>query len=67
MNHSKTIGIDIAKRSFALHGADHEGNTVFRCTLKRKQLLRFLEDQPPCTVALECCGGAHFWVEPSVH
>ena len=44
MNHSKIIGIGIAKSSFSLHRADHEGNTVFRCTLKRKQELTFLGD-----------------------
>ena len=61
MNHCKVIGIDTAKHSFALHGADAAGETGFSKTLTRGKLLPFLKAQAPCTVALECCGGSHYW------
>ena len=61
MNHCTVIGIDTAKHSFALHGADSNGGTVFRKTLKRAKVLPFLRAQAPCTVALECSGGSHYW------
>ncbi|MCY4128227.1 MAG: IS110 family transposase [Gammaproteobacteria bacterium] len=61
MNHCKVIGIDTAKHSFALHGADASGGTVFNKTLTRAKVLPFLSTQAPCTVALECCGGSHYW------
>ena len=61
MNHCKVIGIDRAKHSFALHGADAAGGTVFSKTLPRGKLLPFLNTQAPCTVALECCSGSHDW------
>ena len=62
MNHCKVIGIDTAKHSFALHGADADGGTVFSKTLSRAKVLPFLSTQVPCTVALECCAGSHYWV-----
>ena len=55
------IGIDLSKRSFELHGATAEGAVVFRKRLSRGKLLAFLEDQPPCWIVMEACGGAHFW------
>ena len=61
MNHCKVIGIDTAKHVFALHGADANGDMVFKKTLTRAELLRFLSIREPCTVALECCGGSHYW------
>ena len=61
MNHCKVIGIDPAKHSIALHGADESGGTVFSKTLTRARVLPFLSTQAPCTVALECCGGSHYW------
>lgn len=61
MNHCTLIGIDTAKHSFALHGADADGATCFRKTLRRNRVLAFLKQQPPCLVALECCGGSHYW------
>ena len=61
MNNCTIIGLDTAKSSFALHGADASGVTVFRKTCGRVQLLRFLGKQPRCTVALESCAGSHHW------
>lgn len=61
MNHSTIIGIDTAKNILSLHGADEHGSTVFQKTLKRNKVLPFLAEQRACTVALECCGGSHWW------
>ncbi len=61
MNHCTLIGIDTAKHSFALHGADASGATCFSKTLRRNKVLAFLKQHPRCTVALECCGGSHYW------
>src|SRR3954468_6889139 len=56
-----TIGLDIAKRVFQAHGADASGRVVFRKRLVRAKVLEFFAGQPPCLVALEACGGAHYW------
>ena len=61
MNDGTIIGMDTAKSSFVLHGADVSGVTLFRKTCRRAQLLPFLRKQPRCTVALESCAGAHNW------
>ncbi len=61
MSQTSIIGIDIAKYVFQLHGADESGAIVFRKKLTRAKLLPFLAQQPPCVIALEACGGAHFW------
>ena len=54
-----TVGLDLAKYIFQLHGADSAGAVVFRKKLRRGQLLAFLATLPPCTVAMEACGSAH--------
>ena len=61
MDKVSTIGLDLAKQDFRLHGADTAGRAVFRKQLRRGELLRFLAAQPPCLVAMEACGGAHHW------
>src|SRR4051794_200377 len=61
MNQVSTVGLDLAKHIFQLHGADRAGAVVFRKKLRRGQLLAFLATLPPCTVALEACGSAHYW------
>src|SRR6476659_5445939 len=61
MNQVRTVGLDLAKHIFQLHGADSAGAVVFRKKLRRGQVLAFLATLPPCTVALEACGGAHYW------
>ena len=58
MNQVSTVGLDLAKHIFQLHGADSAGAVVFRKKLRRGQLLAFLATLPPCTVALEACGSA---------
>src|SRR3954453_13107116 len=54
-----TIGLDIAKRVFQAHGADGSGRVVLRNCLVRRRELAFFAAQPPCTVAMEACAGAH--------
>src|SRR5215211_8861975 len=61
MNPVSTVGLDLAKYIFQLHGADSAGAVVFRQKLRRGQLLAFLATLPPCTVAMEACGSAHYW------
>jgi transposase len=56
-----TIGIDLAKNSFSLHGVDGHGKLVFRKTLVRAKLMPFLAQQPPCLIGMEACSGAHHW------
>jgi transposase len=56
-----TIGIDLAKHSFSLHGVDGHGKVVFKKTLSRHKLLPFLGSLPPCRVGMEACSGAHYW------
>src|SRR3954470_10667659 len=58
---ANTIGLDIAKRVFQAHGADASGRVVFRKRLVRAKVLEFFAAQPPCTVAMEACAGAHHW------
>src|SRR6476620_7488421 len=61
MGQASTIGLDIAKRVFQAHGADATGRVVFRKRLVRAKVLEFFAGQPRCLVALEACGGAHYW------
>jgi transposase len=55
------IGLDIAKSVFQAHGADATGAVVFRKKISRAKLLEFFASQPTCLVAMEACGGAHYW------
>ena len=61
MGQASTIGLDIAKRVFQAHGADATGRVMFRKRLVRAKVLEFFAGQPRCLVALEACGGAHYW------
>jgi transposase len=56
-----TIGLDIAKHIFPVHGADAAGHVQFRKRVTRSKLLGFLAAQAPCVVAMEACAGAHYW------
>ncbi|WP_136420442.1 IS110 family transposase [Herbaspirillum sp. ST 5-3] len=56
-----TIGVDLAKRVFAVHGADRHGKAVLRKTLRREQMVPFFARLQPCVVAMEACGSAHYW------
>jgi transposase len=61
MGEVSTIGLDLAKSVFQVHGADASGAVLFRKKLRRHQVLTFFAAQPPCTVAMEACGSAHHW------
>ena len=56
-----TVGLDLAKNVFQANGADASGRAVLRRKLRRAQVLEFFSQLPPCVVAMEACGGAHFW------
>ena len=56
-----TIGLDIAKNVFQVHGVDQHGVLVLRKRLSRGKVLAFFANLPRCVVGLEACGGAHYW------
>ncbi len=56
-----TVGLYLAKNVFQVHGADEAGRPVLRKKLPRGQVLAFFRGLQPCVVAMEACGGAHFW------
>src|SRR5918911_1922364 len=56
-----TIGFDIAKSVFQVHGVDAAGQAVIRRQLKRRYVLTFFQKLPPCLVGLEACASAHHW------
>ena len=56
-----TLGIDIAKSIFQLHGVDGDGTLVLQKKLRRSGVLCFLSKLPPCLVGIEACPTAHFW------
>jgi len=56
-----TIGIDLAKSVFQIHGVDQRGKTVLTKQLKRAQMAAFFANLPPCLVGMEACGGSHYW------
>jgi transposase len=57
----RTLGIDLAKNLFHVHGVDRQGRTVVQRQLRCRQLLPFVAQLQPCVVAMEACGGAHYW------
>ena len=56
-----TIGIDLAKNVFQVHGVDERGNPLIQKKLKRNQVLTFFVQQTPCLIGMEACAGAHYW------
>ena len=56
-----TIGIDLAKTLFQLHGVDAEGRVVVRKLVRRGQMLSFFGQLPACLVGIEACSSAHYW------
>lgn len=61
MNNVMTIGLDLSKNIFALVALSPTGKEVWRKTLRRKQVLRWLARQEKAVVAMELCGGAYYW------
>jgi transposase len=56
-----TIGLDIAKSVFQVHGVDAAGQVVVRRQLKRRYVLAFFEKLPPCLIGIEACASSHYW------
>jgi len=56
-----TIGLDIAKSVFQVHGVDAAGNVIVRRQLKRRYVLPFFQKLPPCLVGIEACASSHHW------
>jgi transposase len=61
MNEVTTIGLDLAKTVFQVHGVDASGRAVVRRQLRRSQVLPFFAKQPVCLVGIEACATAHHW------
>jgi transposase len=56
-----TIGLDIAKSVFQVHGVDAAGQVVIRRQLKRRYVLAFFQKLPPCLIGIEACASSHHW------
>src|SRR6185437_10529871 len=56
-----TIGLDIAKGVFQVHGVDAAGQVVLRRQLRRGTVLKLFGELPPCVVGMEACASAHYW------
>jgi hypothetical protein len=56
-----TIGLDIAKRAFQVHGIEAAGQAVLRRKLGRGEVLDFFRALPPCLIGIEACCTAHHW------
>ena len=56
-----TIGLDIAKSVFQVHGVDAAGQVVIRRQLKRRQVVSFFQRLPACLVGIEACASSHHW------
>ena len=61
MNEVITIGLDLAKNVFQVHGIDVEGNVVIRKQLRRRQVMGFFEKLSPCLIGVEACATCHHW------
>jgi transposase len=61
MSEITTIGLDLAKNVFQVHGIDAQGTTVLRKRLRRGQVLAFFSRISRCVVGLEACATAHYW------
>jgi transposase len=55
------LAIDIAKEVFQLHGVSDRDKAVLKKKLRRCELLAFVANLTKCTIAIEACGGAHYW------
>src|SRR4051794_17609490 len=56
-----TIGLDLAKNVFQVHGIDADGKVLIRRQLRRNDLMKYFKELPPCLVGIEACGTAHHW------
>jgi transposase len=56
-----TVGIDLAKNVFEVHGVDAHGKTVMKKQIRRDQLILFFTNLPACLIGMEACASAHYW------
>ena len=56
-----TVGLDLAKTVFQVHGCDEAGRPVVRRKLRRAQVIGFFKQLPPCLAGMEACSSAHHW------
>jgi len=56
-----TIGLDLAKVLFQVHGEDERGRVAARKQLKRAEMLKYFANLEPCLIGMEACGSAHYW------
>ena len=56
-----TIGLDLAKQVFQVHGVDVEGMVVLRRRLRRSEVVKFFSTLPDCLIGIEACATAHHW------
>lgn len=61
MDKISTIGLDLAKHVFQVHGVDEQGAVAVRKQLRRGQVMDFFAKLAPCVVGIEACGSAHYW------
>ena len=61
MQRVTTIGLDIAKSVFQVHGVDAIGDVVIRRQLKRRYVVAFFQKLAPCVVGIEACATSHHW------
>lgn len=61
MDEVSFVGVDLAKQVSQVHGAALDGRVLFRKKLSRIQFPKFMAALPPCLVAMEACGTAHYW------
>jgi hypothetical protein len=59
--HVTTLGIDLAKHMFQLHGVDDRGNAVLSRRVRRHKLMEVVTRLPPCVIGMEACASAHHW------
>jgi transposase len=67
MGEVTTVGLDIAKSVFQVHGIDAAGAVVIRRQVRRGQVLRFFASLPPCLIGIEACATAHHWSRELQH
>ena len=59
--HVTTLGIDLAKNVFQLHGVDDRGHAVLSRRVRRNKLMEVVTSLPPCVIGMEACASAHYW------
>lgn len=56
-----TVGLDVAKQVFQVHGIDAQGKVVVRKQLRRKEVMAYFMTLAPCEIGMEACSSSHYW------